>query len=292
MKQATIAVVLAGVLAGLTGIFVKWMPTMTATSIAGLRMFLPFAFIGIYLKSRKVKIFRKNTSRMLIASAINAIRLYFFFVAYIFTSVAAAAILFYAFPIFVAIMGHYFLKERMSKAQWVFLILAFTGMIISFSHQPVSFENRDFLGMGAAVLAGLGYAVTVILFKTQADEYGSTEMVFFQNFVGAIVYLPFFLLASPSIALPDIGYCLLYTFMIGFLVFKLFFTGLKYLDASITSSIMYLEVVSAIIFSFFLLGERLSPNMILGGIIIIASSFMINYSSKSNSTRSSGGLDK
>ena len=252
------------------------MPSMTPTSIGGLRMTLPLVFIWFYLKTSGTKVFRDNLTTMLTASALNAFRLYFYFIAFIMTSVAAAVILFYCFPIFVALIGHYFLKERMSKKQWMYLILAFVGIIISYSNQSFSFQNEDFIGMSAALISGLGYAITVVLFKTQSENYTSTEMVFYQNLVGCIIFLPFFIFHFPNVSIQDIGICFLYSLLIGFVVFKLFFIGLKSMEASVASSIMYLEIVAAFVYSYLLLGERLSVNAVIGGAIIVLSSFMIN----------------
>lgn len=277
MGRATAILILAALLAGLSGIFIKWMTTMTPTSIAGLRMFIPLIVMYTYLKWRGTKIFRQNTPKMLLASLINAGRLYFYFIAFIYTSIGAAVTLFYCFPIFVALMGHLFLKERMSSRQWFFLCLAVVGIAITYSHQTFSLSNTDFLGMSAAIISGFGYALTVILFKTESERYDSNEMVFFQNLVGGIIYPFFFLSALPHIAIQDIGIGVIYTLIIGLLVFKLFFIGLKKLDASIASSIMYLEVISAIFFSYFILDERLTTNMVIGGLVVIFSSFMINW---------------
>jgi drug/metabolite transporter (DMT)-like permease len=277
MKQrAALIVVISAILAGFSGIFIKMMTTMDATNIAGLRMTLPALGIGLYLKWSGIKIFRSNSRKMLLASGLNAFRLYFYFLAYIFTTVGSAAILFYCFPIFVALMGYFFLGERLSKKQWFFLFLAFVGLIISYSHQSFSFENKDFIGMSSALLAGAVYASTVIIFKSESQNYNSTEIVFYQNIIGLFVFLPFFVTDYPAISLHDIGICMLYTFLTGFVVFKLFFIGLKYMEASVASSIMYLEIVSAIVLSYFILDERLSVNMIIGGAMIVFSSYMIN----------------
>ncbi len=239
-------------------------------------MTLPALGIGLYLKYSGVKIFRQKSPKMLLASGLNAFRLYFYFIAYIYTSVGSAAILFYCFPMFVALMGYFFLGEKLSKRQWFFLFLAFIGLVISYSHLSFSFENNDFIGMSSALVAGVVYASTVIIFKSESQNYNSNEIVFYQNILGMFVFLPFFVNGYSDVSMHDLGICILYTFVTGFVVFKLFFIGLKYLEASIASSIMYLEVASAIILSYLILGETLNANMVVGGLIIIISSFMIS----------------
>ena len=275
-RKAVLILVLCAILASISGILIKEMKSMSPSSIAGLRMSLPVIIIGFWLKSQGVKIFRINTGKMLAASALNAVRLYLYLVAFIFTSIGNATILFYTYPIFTAILGYIFLKEKLKLQQWIFLFIAFTGLIIAYFDKPMNFEDADFVGMLAALISGAIYAGVVVIFKSQSQNYSSTEMVFHQNFVGLFCFLPFFIIEFPVIETRDIGICLFYTFLIGFVVFKLFFMGLHYLKASIASSIMYLEIVSAIVLSYLFLGEQLSVNMVIGGSLIVISSFMIN----------------
>lgn len=275
-KRALLLVVLTAIIAGSAGVLIKSMSSMTPTAIAGIRLALPAAVIGIYLKLNGSKIFKKNYGKMLIASSLNAFRLYFFFMAYIYTTVGSAVIILYTYPLFVSLLGYFFLKERMSKMQWVFLFTAFIGIIIAYSHKEFSFEDEDFVGMAAALVSGFVYSITVILFKSESQNYTSTESLFYQNIVGGIVFLPFFILDFPSIEMSHLAVCLGYTLVIGLVMFKLFFISLQYIQASVHSAIMYLEIVSAILFSYFFLDERLTPNVLIGGALIVISSIMIS----------------
>ncbi|MCK5062697.1 MAG: EamA family transporter, partial [Candidatus Aenigmarchaeota archaeon] len=62
---------------------------------------------------------------------------------------------------------------------------------------------------------------------------------------------------------------------IGIVGFILFFSALKKINASTASHLTYVEVISAAIFGIVLFGELLTWNVLLGGILIIASTYFL-----------------
>lgn len=276
MKQkAFYALIIAACIAGSSGLFIKEIETLSPGAIAWLRAAFPALLLIVWLFYKRLNCFHGNYPKMLLSSFINAGRMYLYLIAFIYTSIGNAVILFYTWPIFATILGIFFLKENVSRKQIALMLLAFIGLGIAYSNKSFSFEDRDFIGMVSAVIASFGYAITVVLFKSETDNYHRNEIIFYQNFAGVLVFLPIFWTNAPLGEMKDFGFALGYAFVIGIVVFSLFFYGLKYLKASTASSIMYLEVVSAIAFGYLLLGEKLDLNMIIGGMIIILSSYFI-----------------
>ena len=280
MKQkAFFALVVAGILAGLTGVIIKNIE-MDSKAITWVRMIIPVIAMGIWIKWKKISFFRSNIKPLLIASLLNAFRLYLYIFAFVYTSIGNAAILFYTWPIFTTILGIYFLREKVKPLHFILILLAFSGLIIAYSDQSFNFNDNDFLGMLAAVIASLIYAITVVIFKSEIHAYTKNEMVFYQNLIGSILYLPFFVLALPTITAKDIALSSSYGVLVGIVVFYLFFYGLTYLKAYVASAVMYLEVVGAVILGYLFLGERLTIPMLLGGSLIVISSFILNQREK------------
>ena len=276
MKQkAFYALIIAACIAGSSGLLIKEIETLSAGAIAWVRATFPAFLLIIWLYQKKLNCFHGNYPKMLLSSFINAARMYLYLIAFIYTSIGNAIILFYTWPIFATILGVFFLKERVSRSQVLLMLFAFAGLIIAYSNKSFSFEDRDFIGMVSAVISAFGYAITVVLFKSEADNYHRNEIIFYQNFAGVLVFLPIFWMDAPIAEFRDFSVALIYAFVIGIVVFSLFFYALKHLKASTASSIMYLEVVSAILFGYLVLGEKLDLNMIIGGLIIILSSYFI-----------------
>lgn len=274
-QKAFWAVLIAATLAGSAGLFIKNI-SVNSASQAWLRMSIPTLVMGIWMLFDGVPFFRGNWKKMLFASGLGTIRMVFFFAAYIYTSIGNAVIMFYTFPIFAAILSSYYLKEKISNKQKVLLLVAFAGIILAFSNKDFSFGNQDFLGMSASLLASIIYASTVVIFKSESKNYSRNELVFYQNFAGLFLLIPFF--EFSKVTTHDLFLGISYSLLIGVLVFSLFFFGLKKLKASTASALMYMEVVSALILSYLVMGEQLSLPMILGGAMILGSSFLLGQS--------------
>lgn len=270
-------------MAGFTGVLIKNIDSIGATSIAWFRTVIPTLIVLIWMLSKPIRLFRGNYKKMMIGSLINIVRIYLYLLAFIYTSIGNAVIIHYTWPIMVALFGYLFLGEKMDRYQTFLLVLAFSGIVLAYSDKPITFDNSDFIGMLAALGASLANALTVILFKSESENYHSFEMVFYQNFLGALIFLPFFFMSFGEAKLVDFGLSAFYGLMAGVGVFGLFFYGLKYLKAATASTLMYLEILSAIFFGYWFFDEVLSLNMILGGILIMASNLLLIRSKSTQS---------
>lgn len=274
-KKAIYAVVICAMIAGTNGIFIKQMTSMSTGLIAWFRTLIPvLLLLPVVWRKNGLKL-QGNYKSMLVASLINAARMYLYLTAYKFTSIGNAVVLFYSYPLFVTAIESLYYKRPVHRKQWFFLILAFTGIVLTYIGKPFSFESQDFIGMMAAVAAAIGYALTVIMLKKESSNYSQNQMIIYQNIAGAIVFLPF-ITSFPSAEPADMGIGIIYGIVIGVVVFKMFFFGLKFLPAATATSLMYLEVVSAIFFGYLIFDEVLTWNVFLGGSFILLSSFYIS----------------
>lgn len=281
MKKAVYAILLCALIAGNNGILIKYLSTMSTGTIAFFRSMVPLLILSPILFSKTQPIFTGNYKKMLLASVINVIRIYLYLVAFIYTSIGNAVVLVYTWPIFVFSIEVAYRGKPLKKSHVALLLLAFIGMVITYSNKTFSFENNDILGMIAAVLSALAYAITVVLFKLESGNYSQSQIIVYQNLISALFFLPF-IFFMPEVQGQQIGVGVFYGFLIGIVVFKLFFYGLKYLEASTASSLMYLEVVSAIILAYFLLNETVTPNTVIGGALIMLSSYFITRTNTKN----------
>ena len=163
---------------GVGGLFIKTM-SIPATSTACIRMMVPCVLLGAWMLYGGVRFFRGNYKVMLGGSMINAVRMYLFLVAFIYTSIGNAIIVFCTWPIFGTLLGVTLLKEHITRRQIALLGLAFVGIIIAYSNQDFSFGNQDFIGMSAALGSAFLYALSVIIFKTETQNYTRNEIVFY-----------------------------------------------------------------------------------------------------------------
>ncbi len=267
-------IILAGIIWGLSGIFVKILP-LPATTITFFRLAVPTIILLIYLKIKKTPLFTGNNKPLLIASTLNAVRVFLYTIGFIFTTIGNGVIILYTWPIFTTLLSMIYLKEKVQKRTFLLLTIAFAGIIVIYSNHKFSFSNKDFIGMTAMLLSSLIYTITIIIFKKELPKYTPIETIFYQNFVGAIIFLPFLFSNKPFPTLSQISIGTIYGIVIGIIGFILFFAGLKKLKTSTASFLTYIEVVSAIIFGIIIFKETITWNMIAGGLLIITSTILI-----------------
>ena len=168
----------------------------------------------------------------------------------------------------------------MSRRQLWLLGLAFMGILTVYANQPFSFGNRDFIGMTAAMGTAIMHAISVTIFKKESDNYTRTEILFYQNCLGILIFLPFILLNEPSPSPDDWTIASAHAIFLGIIGFSFFFYGLHYLKASVASALAYVEIVSALLFGVFWMKEKLTWNMLLGGGLIVLATILLRYKDK------------
>ena len=114
-QKAIFSILIAATLAGSSGVFIKNLD-IPATSIAFIRCALPVLLMGGLMLVRGIPFFRGNYRAMLGASALNALRIFFFFSAYLYTSIGNAVLISYTWPIFVPSSACSFWGKRFRAA--------------------------------------------------------------------------------------------------------------------------------------------------------------------------------
>ncbi len=268
------AVIAAAIMAGASGVFVKYME-MPATSMSFVRMFLPTALLGATMLYKSIPFFRGNYPLMLGASVLNALRMFLFFNAFIYSTIGKVVLILFTWPIFVTIFSAIFLRESITRRTIFLLALSFSGIVLVYANEELSLQSNDFIGLSAALGTAMLYAITVVMFKKESGNYTRTEIIFYQNLVGVFVFLPFILWTRPWPSTQDIVLSSSHGLFMGIIGFHFFFYGLRHLKASVASLLAYIEIVSAMLFSTFLLKEPITTNMIAGGVLIVVSSLFV-----------------
>lgn len=276
-----LAVFLAASIGGLGGVIIKTV-NLPATSMAFIRLLIPTALIGGYLIARRVNCFRGDFKPLLLAGFLNAVRLLLYYLAFLYTSLANAVIILFTWPIFSASFGKLALKEKTTSKEWFLVIISFLGIIIMYIGN-VNLVNVDFLGMTMMLVSAIMYAMTVVIYKAKIKDYSDMEIVFYQNFLGSIIFLPFFLFNRPWPQLAQVSIAVVFFgLLVGVISFLLFFIGLRRLSVIRYSILTYWEVPTTIIFGILLMNENLTIGMIVGGLLIIGANIGLLIKNKTS----------
>ncbi len=274
MMNPHLEVMLAAVIWGSAGAFVKYLQ-LPPTTMAFFRLAIPTIILFLYFQIKKTNVFRGNPKPLLAASAINAVRMFFYFVGFTYASIGNAVIMLYTWPIFTTLLAITYLKEKISRRQAALLLISFTGIILMYLNKQIAFSDKDFIGMTSMLICAAMTAVTMVIFKKELEKYTRFETTFYQTLVGGFVFLPFLFINQPLPTLHQSAVASIYAILIGIVGFSLFFSALKKIKASTASTLSYIEVVSGVALGILLFKETLSWNMIAGGLLIIGSTMLM-----------------
>lgn len=278
MKQSIqfgphLQVIIAALIWSLSGSVIKYL-NFPPTSITFFRAAVPALILLIFFSYQRINIFGKGSKLMFLASFLDAISKLFYFIAFSYTSIVKAIIALYTWPIFVAIFSFIFLKEKLRKIDIFGILLGFAGVVFIYLDNQ-KYGSADFIGLSAILISAVIFAITVIIYKKESNKYSNIETIFFQNIVGAIIFLPFFLVSRPFPSTNGIMIAIIYGFLIGIVGYMFFFSALKKMKASTASSLAYVEVLGAALIGVFLFHENMTMKIALGGSMIILSAFLI-----------------
>ncbi len=280
-----LAVIVGAAFGAASGLYIKGVH-FSSLAVTGFRMGVPFLVMLPSMLAGKRFLGPPRSRRTLwTASAINALRMLLFVLAYKLTSVGNAVVLLYLWPVFALLIGTARLHSRPSAYQLGLVALSFAGIVVMNLHRGFSLSPEDLLGSLAMILAALGFALTVILFKEALAEVRETDAIFFQNALGAVVFLPVLAVelgtaiagsaqAGSRALLPELGLGLAYGLTVGVAGFFCFFYAMKRLPIFQYGALAYTEVPIAVILAVLILGEGVVANQLVGAAMVVTASFL------------------
>jgi drug/metabolite transporter (DMT)-like permease len=181
------------------------------------------------------------------------------------TTVANALLVQGTAPIWAAIFATIILKEKFKIPIWITIFSAFVGMLILVFNKDLKIH---LLGDFYALLTAFGLASQILLVRNNphinlipATVIGGLLAAFFSLFFKPSFNASF----HDTIILIGLG-----AFQIG-LGYILFYRGSRYLPTSLTGLITLLETILGPIWVYLVFKEKLNPNSLIGGSIILLS---------------------
>ncbi len=300
---------LTGVIAILIAVFV-WgisfvnirvaVQVLPAMTLGGLRFAIASVLLFIVMRLRKesLALQREDFLNVFIAGAVG-ITIYFYFenngVKY--TSASAASLIIASIPVFSVIIESLIYKKAVSPRTIISLALSVIGvcLVVGLDIEALlgSGYLKGYLMMGGAVVSWVAYSVaSTPLF----EKYSQLKVIFWQAIIGLACFIPFALMEQTVwadvtreiwIHVVILG---VFASAIGFWVYL---CALDILGIGESSYYLNLIPVVTIIAGYFYLGETLSMIQLVGGLVIIASVFMISASGKGDgNTAESNKLTK
>ena len=276
-----ISILVALPFVSLTGLFGKFLTIAPLLIVQG-RSIFAFGTLLIALFVMRKKLFFQDYREwiwLMVSGSILGIHWIAFFEAIQVSTVAIGLLSFASYPLFTTLLEPLFFKEVLRRKNVVAALIVICGLAImaTSSEEPNAIISGSVIqGLLWGLLAGFGFSVLTLLNRGYVRNHSPLLLTCWQNGFAALVLLPWSL--SESWMISGKEWSLL--FILGVICtvggHTLLINGLRHVKAQIASLLIAgLEPVGAIVFAIFLLGEIPSLQTLLGGLLIVGTTFLI-----------------
>jgi len=290
-KLSVIYVLVAGIMWGLIGLFVRGLDDYSFESmeIVFIRALSGTLLMGLFLLFYNKKLFRIKLKDIWCFGGTGIISLTFFNLCYFktisMTSLAVAAILLYTAPSMVMLLSFFIFKEKMTRRKVISVVLAFLGCVLVtgvLSSESTITPVGILLGLGS----GLGYALYSIFARFALDKgYHSFTVTFYtllMSAIGTVVFFKPMRVVDITKERPGFILFLLLFGLISTVLPYIFYTlGLTGMEAGNASVIASIEPVTAALLGIVVFKETMTVQSVCGALIVLASIVIVNIKFKS-----------
>lgn len=267
---------------GSIGVFVKEI-NLPSSEIAFLRGVIGSLFLlgASFVVRRKPSIqsIKENIALLILSGSAIGLNWIFLFQAYKYTTISNATLSYYFAPIFVIILAPMVLKEKLTLMKVGCIITAMIGLVLILNHggsNPGGSFNHE-VGILYGLLAAVLYA-SVILMNKFIKTLSGYETTLVQLMVSAVVLLPYVFIKEPMDFSGVNSKAIVFILILGIvhtgIAYFLYFTSIKELKGQTIAVLSYIDPISAVIMAAIFLGESMSTIQVIGGILILGSTFL------------------
>ncbi len=297
-KKAFLLIIVAGLMWGASGLFVKSLAPYGFSSLqmTAMRGFVSFLCMAGYVLIRNRAFFRINP-RELILYVPNGVLLFataiFYYVAMQRTSIATAVVLMYTAPVLVMIFSVLFLGEKLTfmKGGAVFIMLVGCALVSG----VVGGLEFDALGIFLALMSGVCYAAYNIIGKLEMNKGCRPESATVYHFiVFSLIAVPIcdpadiFVHATEPVAwLLLIGLGVV-TFVVPYFLYTV---AMKDMPAGTASALGIVEPMSATVYAMIAFGEIPDAFGWCGIVLVLSAVVLLGLAESAHSKVKTGDSD-
>lgn len=208
-----------------------------------------------------------------------------------YTGSSVSALMFSCNPVFVAFLAFFLLKEPIMPRHVIALTLEVLGTVTIISPWNT---RLNMTGVALALLSTLLFSLYGVMGKKKVVQFGGSVVTCFSFLFGSLIVLVFILLSHiPAVArmfqeiglnsfanipvfagytLENLPYVLFVSVGVAGIGFCAYFLAMEYQPASVVSLVYFFKPALSPVLSWAVHGEKISPNMLIGIILIVAGS--------------------
>jgi drug/metabolite transporter (DMT)-like permease len=234
-----------------------------------------FLFILSFFFGRIGSIRKKDLLLLILSSFFNPF-LYFFCENYgvKFSTSTVAAVIIATIPLFSPVAAWFYFRERLYWFNIAGIVLSFIGILVMLAGKEMAVQAglKGILFLSGAVVSAVFYSVTL---KRLALDYTPITLIFWQNLIGILFFIPFFFIFEFRQFLTvvptreSVTSFLFLSILCSSVSFVFYTRSVRELGISKANIFSNLIPVFTAIFSFFILSESFTLLKIAGILIVI-----------------------
>ena len=281
-KFYVILPVLAGIMWGVTGVFVRFLSAggLDNYTIVFTRLLVSSIILAVFIlitNREDFKIPKKAIILLIAGSVIGCSYMNVVYsIAILHLHLALSSVLIGLFALWAIFIGRIFFGERITKRKIICVIVALFGVVlVTGLLEHMDAQTLSFYGLFMGFMTGIMYAVNGAATRVMGDwGMKSTTINFWYFLIGAISLLPlckwdqiFNLIAAGPVA----GVSLLVgqALICAILPYVCFAVAMRHMEMGLVGTLALGDPVAGMIAGFLLFGEVPSPLMIVGVFVVI-----------------------
>lgn len=234
----------------------------------------------ILIKKESMRVSSKQFCYIMLISLFGTLNGVCAFVSYNYLPSGLASLMAMMYIIFIIIIEIVLRISKPAKYKLVILATSFAGILLILWN-PSEDANVSAFGIFLGLAGALLYSVQVLLFNGRIVKEIPLEVIFFYETSPTLLIMP---LIAVCLGLPPIpvgltqwGYSAALAFFNSLIAMLAFYTAVRLIGAGNAALIGTAEPFISCIAGAVLMGDVLSARSIIGGLIIMASIFVLNY---------------
>ncbi|MEC1580314.1 EamA family transporter [Bacillus subtilis] len=278
--KSKIQFILSMIIFGTMGLVVRYIDlssseTALLSSSIGC-LFLMFVFF-MMKKTLPWKLVKANAYILLLSGIALGGNWIFLYQAYDHTTLTNATLGYYFAPVFVMILSPLVLKEQLPIKKMVCIGVAIIGMLLIVGNGISASGTEDLLGIFFGLGAAAFYAALMLLNKF-IHHMGRLEITIIQLGITALLLLPYIFFTEGfgifGLSKSSVPFIIILGIVNTGIGFWLFFSGMQKLKGQSIAMLSYVDPFVAILISALILQEQMTIVQMLGGTLLLGSTFV------------------
>jgi drug/metabolite transporter (DMT)-like permease len=176
-------------------------------------------------------------------------------------------LLFYIYPLIITVAAHLLFGEELTRARVVLLIVGMAGIALTVGSPDATTAEGIAWGIGAGILISVYILGGRHVMSRSVDSFQFVAL----SFAGAVlVLMP--VIAIVGLDMPPseaVGYLVIVILGSSVVPMLLFYFAVRSVGAGGAARLSTIEPVTAVVLSYFVLGEAIAASQIVGGLLVV-----------------------